>query len=289
MTCPETRFPVSGWSKTGGGGPHGTPRVLPSWYHWAFVVPRPMVPVVTSTSKRMDEWSVAAPARPARKTHERGKTSSLVDFFVVRCMFEAVMTRNVDKGALSGKRAAIWSSLSMTSWMIQSPPFSAFRKKWIPRPPSSFLCLMHSLDVSKTGDTGTPSLRPFSRKAHLFSMAYSCQPPSSDALPAMGFRVADECHAASREFMRHKLNQSRGARSCSRYASATEEEGLLFPLSPPSPPPRRECAAAAHKHIKGYPTNKNTTVAALLYANTLSGIPVPGIATFRKLSRTSSA
>ena len=155
-----------------GGGAHRTPPIRqflrPSRYHCIFVVPLPIFPVLTSTSNRMESWSVAAPLRPARKTHEM---ASMVFSFDERPSRDAVITRNVDSGACSGSSEATNASFCITSCRIQSPPSSAFRKKWMPMPPSSFLCLMQSAGVSNTGETATPLLRPFSMKAHLFSMS----------------------------------------------------------------------------------------------------------------------
>mmetsp|Transcript_19877 Transcript_19877/g.68923 ORF Transcript_19877/g.68923 Transcript_19877/m.68923 type:complete len:240 (-) Transcript_19877:551-1270(-) len=177
IVAPATGLPVSGWSSVSAGGaqrtvPKGAACRGPSLYHCMFVVPRPILPVATSTSKRMESWSVAAPARPARKTHAIAATAGPPPRRSSgRPRRLAVMTRNVDSGAPGGNKFATKASLAMTSWMIQSPPASAFRKKWMPMPPSSFLCLTHSAGTSSTGDTATPRARPRARKAHLFSMS----------------------------------------------------------------------------------------------------------------------
>lgn len=59
--------------------------VGPSWYQWALVVPFRIVPVLASTSNKMDEWSVSAPWRPARKTQDRDLIQSGPGVFPVLC------------------------------------------------------------------------------------------------------------------------------------------------------------------------------------------------------------
>ena len=80
----------------------------------------------------------------------------------------ALMQRLMYTGRREGAHLEWLSSLA---WMSQSPPFMAFLKKWIPIPPSSFLCLMHSPSMSRHGEHGTSFSKQSLMKAHLFSRA----------------------------------------------------------------------------------------------------------------------
>ena len=64
-------------------------------------------------------------------------------------------------GAGFGSKSLSHFAFSIRFCMIQSPPWVAFLKKWIPIPPSILLCFT-TIDStsSQNGDTGTPASRP---------------------------------------------------------------------------------------------------------------------------------
>merc|ERR1719478_1031726 len=169
---PATAAPVSGWHMTSCDEVHGQVAILckPSSYQCAFVVPFLMTPVVVSTSKRIDSWSVMAPARPARNTQDRHLTLAsapcAADLIPPR---EPEMTRRVDRGAFSGSKCLIVSAFSRHSWIIQSPPATALAYDAQPSPPSSLRCLTNRPLVLSHGDTGTPRSSPTVRNDHLSS------------------------------------------------------------------------------------------------------------------------
>mmetsp|Transcript_55939 Transcript_55939/g.126202 ORF Transcript_55939/g.126202 Transcript_55939/m.126202 type:complete len:231 (+) Transcript_55939:163-855(+) len=167
MVMPWYSLPLSGWRTKLGGGVQRQPRALhrPTWYQCMFESPCPITPVFMSTLNMTAEWSVSALVRPARRTHDRARTPDSP----AMPPRDAVMTRKVDSGASFGSNEQRKSSLFSAAWMIQSPPCTAFLKKWMPRPPSSFLCLHTNLGSLRKGVTATPRSSPHWRKVHLFS------------------------------------------------------------------------------------------------------------------------
>mmetsp|Transcript_51353 Transcript_51353/g.171392 ORF Transcript_51353/g.171392 Transcript_51353/m.171392 type:complete len:251 (+) Transcript_51353:894-1646(+) len=120
-----------------------------------------MLPVATSTSNMTHEWSVEAPARPARKQADSTSTppSSREEASAGRwCRLarEAVTRRRVERGATGGSSLAIEGAFERAGCRIQSPPCAALQKVWSPRPPSSLRCLTTIARSEREGEAATP-------------------------------------------------------------------------------------------------------------------------------------
>mmetsp|Transcript_47942 Transcript_47942/g.156944 ORF Transcript_47942/g.156944 Transcript_47942/m.156944 type:complete len:210 (+) Transcript_47942:441-1070(+) len=164
ITSPHTGAPQSGCTSTvcpSEKSGQRRARAKPSWYQCALVVPRRMSPVATSTSNMTHEWSVEAPARPARKQADSTSTppSSREEASAGRwCRLarEAVTRRRVERGATGGSSLAIEGAFERAGCRIQSPPCAALRKVWRPRPPSSLRCLTTIARSEREGEAATP-------------------------------------------------------------------------------------------------------------------------------------
>merc|ERR1712159_603108 len=99
-------MPVSGWcvnlcpaSVQG----HVKGLVGPRWYQCQLTVPLSSVPVFVSTSNNAAEWSVAAPALPARNTQDRALIWPHELGVLRQPCDDAVMTRKDYRGAWAGR------------------------------------------------------------------------------------------------------------------------------------------------------------------------------------------
>mmetsp|Transcript_68540 Transcript_68540/g.164614 ORF Transcript_68540/g.164614 Transcript_68540/m.164614 type:complete len:231 (+) Transcript_68540:234-926(+) len=169
ILTPVKHFLLSGWCVKPGGGRQEEVSMFctPTLYQCAFERPSRISPVATSTLNMTELWSVLALALPALRTHD----NTLTPFSPSRPPLDAVITLMVESGAFSGSKEVRKSSLLRAFCRIQSPPDAAFLKKWIARPPSSFLCFATTTGSFKKGATATPRSSPTCMKVHLFSMA----------------------------------------------------------------------------------------------------------------------